>query len=604
MKKFLGFVILGITSAALAQPNPVPGPVYSLPGVNNQVSIYTLSQQGTPIIQPDKNLIDDGNSLRYKGVSLSGTPSIVSSGLVAEYLYNEGSGSVLTDYSGNKNNGTLASGSNAPTWSSAGLSFVESSKQYVSLPASLNSAHTFQFFMYTQCVTLATVNNFVNPLAFFGSNVTNLGNNFWLGNNNATISVPDGAGSEPSTGKNNTTTDTISQQTACGLHLLTFVLGTSNDQIYIDGQQVTYLSTTGTYGAQTAAGGNFQIGTTVQFTGNTYSFNGSILFTAIYSSALTAGQVASNYQAISSYSYATKDLSSYLPPSPNYSSSTSLVTDGDSLTYGLHGTPYIGLLSLNQTWTTKTNTGIPSIVPQGNFSLAPINVDPFYARAASQNADLIWTGTNGSTTSTFVNANYQWIVGYCQARRQQGWKVFVLTMISRTGQDSGKNLLNALLRQNWPQFADGLVDVAANPNIGADGASANGTYFFTDGIHLLTAGDTIVAGIASNAVNAYYGNTVVSPTATTSTAYVETAADNFVVQTPGSAATLTLVDCLGLTGTVRSVTNGSATNAITVSGANSETITGSATVAANASAKFLDVLTGPTTGGCFWQRIQ
>lgn len=58
-------------------------------------------------------------------------------GLVALYLFNEGSGQVLTDYSGNGYHGTLGStagdDTNDPTWTGQGLAFA--TDDYVTIPA-------------------------------------------------------------------------------------------------------------------------------------------------------------------------------------------------------------------------------------------------------------------------------------------------------------------------------------------------------------------------------------------------------------------------------------------------------------------------------------
>jgi len=66
--------------------------------------------------------------------------SIVTSGLLANYQFDNGSGNSLTDYSGNGLNGTLANGTNAPTWSvnsTIGLDFNSNNSQYVSLPSNI-----------------------------------------------------------------------------------------------------------------------------------------------------------------------------------------------------------------------------------------------------------------------------------------------------------------------------------------------------------------------------------------------------------------------------------------------------------------------------------
>jgi lysophospholipase L1-like esterase len=59
--------------------------------------------------------------------------------------------------------------------------------------------------------------------------------------------------------------------------------------------------------------------------------------------------------------------------------------------------------------------------------------------------------------------------------------------------EATRSTYNGLIRANWRQFADVLVDVAADPNIGVAGANSNTTYFDPDAIHLNNTGYAIVA---------------------------------------------------------------------------------------------------------------
>ncbi len=52
--------------------------------------------------------------------------------------------------------------------------------------------------------------------------------------------------------------------------------------------------------------------------------------------------------------------------------------------------------------------------------------------------------------------------------------------------------------------ADGVVDFAANPLVGADGANANTTYFNSDVTNPTAAGQLLLAAAASNALNYYF----------------------------------------------------------------------------------------------------
>jgi hypothetical protein len=68
-----------------------------------------------------------GLSPRRRAAKGAGLPIIVQDGLVAEWRFDDGSGQVLTDYSGNGNHGTLGANSGSstddPTWTAQGLSF-------------------------------------------------------------------------------------------------------------------------------------------------------------------------------------------------------------------------------------------------------------------------------------------------------------------------------------------------------------------------------------------------------------------------------------------------------------------------------------------------
>lgn len=92
---------------------------------------------------------------------------------------------------------------------------------------------------------------------------------------------------------------------------------------------------------------------------------------------------------------------------------------------------------------------------------------------------------------------------YCDGRRAAGWKVAVFTLIDRTDAvvsgaqaafDAKRASINTAIRAGWAAHADILIDVAADARLGANGASANTTYFHpTDRVHIsATSYSTIV----------------------------------------------------------------------------------------------------------------
>jgi hypothetical protein len=81
--------------------------------------------------------------------------SSIPSGAIADYNFLDGTGTTLTDSSGNSNNGTLGTGGNAPTWvAKQGLFYPNGA--YVSLPASLNGLQTI-FLSGTRFFSCSTI---------------------------------------------------------------------------------------------------------------------------------------------------------------------------------------------------------------------------------------------------------------------------------------------------------------------------------------------------------------------------------------------------------------------------------------------------------------
>lgn len=186
--------------------------------------------------------------------------------------------------------------------------------------------------------------------------------------------------------------------------------------------------------------------------------------------------------------------------------------DGDSITYGTGITdPWTQSLSLNLTVPTADvyNFGVASETLLTMIANAPTVIDPCLI-SGHKNICVIWGGTNDMAQSGRTPAQtYASLKTYCAARRAAGWKVVVVTMISRTGNnpvggeslDTDKTAYNALIRSD-PTIYDALADVAGNANLGADGAFSNTTYFQVDGVHpTQLSATTIIAPIIGAAIS-------------------------------------------------------------------------------------------------------
>jgi lysophospholipase L1-like esterase len=116
-------------------------------------------------------------------------------------------------------------------------------------------------------------------------------------------------------------------------------------------------------------------------------------------------------------------------------------------------------------------------------------------RGSGLNVAVVWAGTNDlaghhETPQQIFSVLRQ----FSRNERRLGFKIFVMTMISRVEDDQDKNPYNAMIRAFCSDFADGLIDVAANPALGANGAYKNPEYF-QDGIHLTDKGYALVGSI-------------------------------------------------------------------------------------------------------------
>lgn len=180
--------------------------------------------------------------------------------------------------------------------------------------------------------------------------------------------------------------------------------------------------------------------------------------------------------------------------------------EGDSLTAGSQG-------GVNGDWPFQMDADHPNEFDRINSgssgaTLAVIKlhasaytvVDTAKMQGGYQNNILVvWIGTNDmavdGTDGVPLEAD---LAAYCAARRNNGWKVIVLTAIDR--QNAGlpgdfqtqRAAFNAAVVSNWAAYADALVDVAADTRL--DDATDT-TYFAADKIHLNATGYGVVADL-------------------------------------------------------------------------------------------------------------
>ena len=118
-----------------------------------------------------------------------------------------------------------------------------------------------------------------------------------------------------------------------------------------------------------------------------------------------------------------------------------------------------------------------------------------------KNVLVFWEGTNELVVNKATpEAAHEAIKQFCLARRKAGWKkIAVMTVLPReTGGDfeARRIALNQLLRNNWKGYADALIDVGGNTDIGQEGENTN-KEFYSDGVHTTAKGNAVVASMVA-----------------------------------------------------------------------------------------------------------
>lgn len=548
------------------------------------------------------------NAWTLQGASTSTIPT----GATADYNFLQGSGTTLTDQSGSGNNGTLGASTLAPTWVTGGLAFA--GVQNVLLPASLNNSKTFLFAAYFNPITSGVQPNLQYDALISSS----------LGGPGITILCTlnkDGA-SYVSTAYSITlftggSPRTVIQNVYSGFHVIGVVLGTGGgdlDHVYIDGVEVaSYFSQGSSAGLQSS--GNMFLGSSGASPWNAAGFLGTMYRFAAYSSQLSSSQVLG---ASSAMRGDVLRRGAYTAPAAIGVAVPQLHAIGDSITFGQGvSTPWPSALSLtNQPAYTITNWGISGIQLVAIVGSEANRVGTLCAPSPGPAVAIVFAGTNdfgyGVPTAAGI---FGYLASETQILKAAGCRVFLATMISRVGNDVNstaydvdKNAYDALILGKANSIgAEGVIDFAANPLLGADGANANTTYF-QDGVHPTQLGQNLLAAAASNTLNYYFGARSSNPKIVTAATYTMLAGDGYVSANCTANCVITLPDCTGPSGATYTV--GNIQSAFTVgvlTGNTSQLINGIAaatpvSVASNSSVMFRDVPNAKTASGCHWEK--
>ncbi len=136
---------------------------------------------------------------------------------------------------------------------------------------------------------------------------------------------------------------------------------------------------------------------------------------------------------------------------------------------------------------------------------APAEVDARYDARADLNLCLLLAGGGDFRAGVSAAAEYAAVRTYCLERRAAGFRVVVLTVLPTDRSetfDVARLAYNAMVRDNWPEFADGLADIAADPRIGDSGDELDRQFYKADARHPNNAGNAVMAAVTAPVVAA------------------------------------------------------------------------------------------------------
>ena len=131
---------------------------------------------------------------------------------------------------------------------------------------------------------------------------------------------------------------------------------------------------------------------------------------------------------------------------------------------------------------------------------APLEVDAWYRDEADLDLCVVLAGGGDFRKGLTAADVYQSLRTYCLQRRAAGFRVVVLSVLPGSGPvtfEASRLAFNALLRDTWPQFADGLADIAADPRIGDTGDNLDQQFYMPDALHPGNAGYAVMAAVTA-----------------------------------------------------------------------------------------------------------
>jgi len=533
--------------------------------------------------------------------------------LLGEYLLNEGSGTVADDTSGNLNNGTISGLGSGTTWEGdTDLSFTATGG-FIQLPVALNAAQAWQFAIYAPPLGSGAqpqaqgygepVNFGANPSVLCGTDLQHL------------CLIANSLGGPKSMRFMAYTTDgtEAAEPLTAGWHIVSLLCGSNvggvvtKTHLLYDGAEVgSYVNQGDAATCPNPTTGSYQIGGSSVLTGSW--FLGKVAAAWAWSAPLSLTDAAAAAKSAMDYIKAkgvTTEFRAKVQAAP-------VIVGGlDSRTSGVELTPattWLATLALTDASYTTVNLGVPGETTYDGCAMFDLMYGQQISPSSGPVIAVIWGGVNDilfSNTSARVQANS--LRCMVQKAKARGARVVLATEISSeanagTQGDAGKDALDAILRaEAYGWGVDNLADLATDPHLGADGASAN-TSCFPDNLHPGPGCEPYVTAVMSGAINELIGSTETARHVTEAVTYQEVAGDRFLDLTGTTAQAVSLPDCIGRSLSRQVVNLGSVAGS--VAAVNGEVLAGSGALGVGARAVFVPVPGALATGGCHWERTE
>ena len=179
---------------------------------------------------------------------------------------------------------------------------------------------------------------------------------------------------------------------------------------------------------------------------------------------------------------------------------------GSASTAG-HDYPSQTVARLPRMWS-SFNSGSSAATLAFMLADAPATVDAHYDPTADANVCVLMGGAIDLEQRRELSAVMQDLRAYCAARRAAGFTVIVTTFLPRSspGFEEQRQAYNAAVRAQWPEFADGLADLASDPRIGDPLDCYDTAYYSPDATHPNDGGYAVMAEVTAPLLRALGGS--------------------------------------------------------------------------------------------------